>query len=51
MPSPYLYRFQYQKKLWGDVKKVLRKKMFSSKSVTKLEDLTVLTVCLSWAAL
>ncbi len=38
---PHLYRFQYRKKLWGDVKKVLWKKMFLSKSVTKLEDLMV----------
>ncbi len=35
-----LYRFQYRKILWGDVEKVLRKKMFSSKTVTKLDDLT-----------
>jgi hypothetical protein len=44
MPRPHLYRFQYRKMLRGDVKKVWRKKMFSSKSVTKLEDLTVGTI-------
>ncbi len=26
MPRPHMYRFQYQKKIWGDVKKFLRKK-------------------------
>jgi hypothetical protein len=41
-PRSHLYRFQYQKKSCGVLKKVCRKKMFSSKSVTKLEALTVL---------
>jgi hypothetical protein len=41
MNRPHLYKFQYRKILWGDDKKVWRKKMFSSQSVTKLEDLTV----------
>ena len=41
MTRPQLYIFQYQKIFMGDVKKARRKKMFSPKSVTKLEDLTV----------
>ncbi len=41
MPRPRLYKFQYRKIFWGDVKKVWRKEMFSSKSETKLADLTV----------
>jgi hypothetical protein len=41
MPRPLPYRFQYQKKLWGVLKNVWRKKMFSAKSMTKLEALTV----------
>ncbi len=36
-----LYRFQCQKKSPGNHLKVWRKKMFSLKSVTKLEALTV----------
>jgi hypothetical protein len=39
MHRPQLYRLQYQKKLWGNLKKFGRKKMFSLKSMTKLEDL------------
>jgi hypothetical protein len=42
MHRPLLYRLQYQKKLWGNLKKIWQKKMFSLKSMTKLEDLTVL---------
>jgi hypothetical protein len=41
MHRPQLYRLQYQKKLWDNLKKFWRKKMFSLKSMTKLEDLTV----------
>ncbi len=41
MHRPQLYRLQYQKKLWGNLKKFWRKKRFSLKSMTKLEDLTV----------
>jgi hypothetical protein len=41
MARPLPYRFQYQKKLWGVLKNVWRKKMFSAKSMTKLEALTV----------
>jgi hypothetical protein len=41
MPMPLSQRFQYQKKSWGFLKKVQRKKMFPPKSMTKLEDLTV----------
>ncbi len=37
-----LYRFQYRNIIWGHLKKVWRKKIFSLKSMTKLEDLTVL---------
>jgi hypothetical protein len=37
-----LYRFQCRKKSLGNHKKVLQKKMFSLKSMTKLEALTVL---------
>jgi hypothetical protein len=57
MPRPLPYRFQYQKKLWGVLKNVWRKKMFSAKSMTKLEALTVLAIfkkkgvkiaCLIW---
>ena len=44
MHRPQLYRLQYQKKLWGNLKKFWRKKMFSLKSMTKLEDLTVLFI-------
>ncbi len=40
--SHILYRFQYRKIKWGLLKKVWSKKMFSLKSMTKLEDLTVL---------
>ncbi len=36
-----LCRFQYRKIIWGHLKKVWRKKIFSLKSMTKLEDLTV----------
>ncbi len=43
MPRPLPHRFQYQKKSRGFLKKVQRKKMFSPKSVTKLEDMTVWT--------
>jgi hypothetical protein len=43
MPGPVPYRFQYRKKLWGNQYKLWRKKIFSPKSVTKLEDLTVQT--------
>jgi hypothetical protein len=39
--SHILYRFQYRKIKWGLLKKVWSKKMFSLKSMTKLEDLTV----------
>jgi hypothetical protein len=39
-----LYRFQYRKFIWGHLKKVWRKKIFSLKSMTKLEDLTVCRV-------
>jgi hypothetical protein len=42
MPRHHLYRFQYQKKYGVMFRKFCEKKMFSSKSVTKLEDLTVL---------
>jgi hypothetical protein len=35
------YRLQYRKKLSGNLKKIRRKKIFSLKSMTKLEDLTV----------
>jgi hypothetical protein len=42
MHRPLLYRLQYWKKLKGNLKKVWRKKMFSLKSMTKLEDLTVI---------
>ncbi len=41
MHRPLLYRLQYLKKLWGNLKKVWQIKMFSLKSMTKLEDLTV----------
>ncbi len=41
MPRTLLYRLQYQKKSWGNLKKARRKKMFSPESMTKLEDLTV----------
>ncbi len=41
MYRPLLYRFQYRKTLWGNLKKVWRKKKFLLKSMTKLEDLTV----------
>ncbi len=44
MPRPLIHRFQYQKKLWGALKKIRRKEMFSPKSMTKLEALTVCTV-------
>ena len=46
MHRPLPYRFQYQKKIWGDLKNVWRKKMFSAKSMTKLEALTVLNISL-----
>ncbi len=42
MHRPQLYRLQYQKKLWGIMKKFWWKKMFSLKIMTKLEDLMVL---------
>ncbi len=42
MPRSLLYRFQYWKKSRGNHKKVRRKKIFSLKSMTKLEALTVL---------
>jgi hypothetical protein len=41
VPGPVPYRLQYRKKLWGIQNKVWRKKIFSPKSMTKLEDLTV----------
>ncbi len=40
-PRPLRHRFQYRKKSWGALKKIRRKKMFSPKSMTKLEALTV----------
>ncbi len=43
MPKSLLYRFQYWKKSWGNHQKVQRKKMFSHKSMTKLEALTVVS--------
>ncbi len=46
MHRPQLYRLQYQKQLRGNLKKFWRKKMFSLKSMTKLEDLTVLNKAL-----
>ncbi len=48
MHRPLLYRLQYQKILWGILKKVLQQKMFSLKSMTKLEDLTVVS-CLQFS--
>jgi hypothetical protein len=36
-----LYRLQYRKIKWGLLNKVGSKKIFSLKSMTKLEDLTV----------
>ncbi len=48
MPRPILYRLQYRKKLWGNQNKVRQKKIFSPKSMTKLEDLTVLIQGYSW---
>jgi hypothetical protein len=42
MPRSLLYRFQCRKKSLGNHLKVWRKKMFSLKSMTKLEALTVL---------
>ncbi len=41
MPRSLLYRFQCRKKSLGNHLKVWRKKMFSLKSMTKLEALTV----------
>ncbi len=41
MARPFLYRFQYRKTIWGNLKKNRRKKMFYLKSMTKLEALTV----------
>jgi hypothetical protein len=41
MAKHNLYGLQYRKKLSGNLKKIWRKKIFSLKSMTKLEDLTV----------
>ncbi len=48
MPRPLLYRFQYQKKSWGGLKNIWWKKMFSAKSMTKLEALTVQIKFTNW---
>ncbi len=48
MYRPFLYRFQYRKTLWGNLKKVWRKKKFLLKSMTKLEDLTVCSTVFSF---
>jgi hypothetical protein len=41
MARHFLYIFQYRKKIWGYLQEDRRKKMFSLKSMTKLEALTV----------
>ncbi len=48
MLRPILYRLQYRKKLWGNQNKVRQKKIFSPKSMTKLEDLTVHIIDKLW---